>query len=480
MRISIATKIFIVLSIFLAETLLLVPTFYHFNRSHDRAMSMHRAEDERLDLINSLQLVLGQVIMPANDFLVAGGDLNEPENFKRLDAKANDLIKKIDKLGFETKKESELFDYIKQEYSKINDIAQKIFSIPNAARDPQAGRLMEQLDEIADEAIIATEGFHWFANSRIENTNIASQKTKRSLDIIIGLAVISNAIIIVLTGIFLKSSIISPLGVIKEAALEIGRGNLNKKININTKDEIEELASSFNEMTKDLKQTQEALVQSEKLTVVGEFASGIAHDIRNPLMVINGRIELLESEDLPVDITEKMNIIKKQTQHIQEMVNRLLSYSKKSKLDIKALNINELIKGMPPLLSFYPDFKKIEWKEELQEKIPQVRGDFNQLQEVFINLALNAIQAIVGKGSITVETIYNSANNEVMVIVRDTGPGIDRENIQKMFDPFFTTKEKGTGLGLAICRKIIDMHKGKIEVESTVGKGTTFTIKLPC
>jgi len=131
------------------------------------------------------------------------------------------------------------------------------------------------------------------------------------------------------------------------------------------------------------------------------------------------------------------------------------------------------------LLSDYPEFKKIIWKEQFQQELPLGEGDFGQLQEVFVNLGLNACQAMSAGGEITVETKHNESERFIDVLVRDTGQGIDETQLSKLFDPFFTTKEKGTGLGLAMCRKIIDAHKGSMEVESIVGKGTTFIVKIP-
>ena len=143
------------------------------------------------------------------------------------------------------------------------------------------------------------------------------------------------------------------------------------------------------------------------------------------------------------------------------------------------MDLNELLQSILPLVSYYPQFKKITWKEQFQKDLPAVKGDFNQLQEVFVNLGLNACQAIPDWGELTITTRYNKGESHVEVLVSDTGQGMDDEQLQKLFDPFFSTKEKGTGLGLSICRNIIDLHKGSIEVKSAPGKGTTFTVRLP-
>jgi len=137
-----------------------------------------------------------------------------------------------------------------------------------------------------------------------------------------------------------------------------------------------------------------------------------------------------------------------------------------------------VLKSVSPLIAYYPEFKKVTWKEELTEILPPIEGDFNQLQEVFLNLALNACQAMPDGGNITIVS-KKAGDGFVEVSVIDTGKGISKENMEKLFTPFFTTKDDGTGLGLPICHNSIEIHSGKITVESVPGTGTTFKVKLP-
>ncbi|MFH0732321.1 MAG: PAS domain S-box protein [Candidatus Omnitrophota bacterium] len=227
------------------------------------------------------------------------------------------------------------------------------------------------------------------------------------------------------------------------------------------------------------KKIEQQMVQSAKMAAVGQLASGVAHEINNPLLVIMGRLELLDDEELAENVTKTIETVQAQSQRIRTLVDRLLSYSKKRKPDMKPLDLNHLLKNVAPLLAYYPEFRKITWKENLQDNLPLVKGDFNQLQEVFVNLGLNACQATKEGDEITVVTRHDKQNNLVEALVTDTGSGMNQDQMQHLFDPFFTTKEKGTGLGLSICSNIIEQHKGKIDVESEIGKGTTFTIKLP-
>lgn len=235
-------------------------------------------------------------------------------------------------------------------------------------------------------------------------------------------------------------------------------------------------------MAKDItgkKKVEEQILQSEKMAAVGRLASGVAHEINNPLFVILGRLDLVEGMKMPENLQKTFNTVKAQAQRMRNIVDRLLSYSRVKQLDLKPLDAKELLQSIPPLLNYYSEFKKSTWKEEFQKSIPMIKGDFSHLQEVLVNLGLNACQAMPDGGEIKVATKYTEGADVVELLISDAGQGMNDEQLQKLFDPFFTTKEKGTGLGLAIVRNIVDMHKGKISVESTLGRGTTFRIRLP-
>jgi len=228
------------------------------------------------------------------------------------------------------------------------------------------------------------------------------------------------------------------------------------------------------------KKLEMELVQSEKLAAIGQLASGVAHEINNPLLVIIGRLEMLSAEDINInpEVKRTVEIVRNQAARMRTIVDRLLLYSRKKTPQMDMVDINEILKTISPLLAYYPEFKNIIWKEELAEGLPKVKGDFNQLQEVFVNIGLNACQAMQKGGVITMRS-ENKNGDFTEVIFKDTGVGIKKEHLGKLFTPFFTTKDRGAGLGLAICQTIIKSHGGSIEVESEEGKGTIFKIKLP-
>ncbi len=227
------------------------------------------------------------------------------------------------------------------------------------------------------------------------------------------------------------------------------------------------------------KEMEQQMIQSEKMAAVGQLASGVAHEINNPLLVIMGRLDMMEDEKIPEELAKTLDTIKAQSQRMRSVVDRLLTYSRAKKPEVKPLDLNQLLESIAPLLSYHPEFKKITWKEQLEKPLPPVKGDFNQLQEVFVNLGVNACQAMPNGGELSITTRHNKDTNCVEVLVKDSGEGMTDEQLNKLFNPFFSTKDTGTGLGLAICRKIIELHNGRIRVASTHGKGTTFTVELP-
>jgi PAS domain S-box-containing protein len=227
------------------------------------------------------------------------------------------------------------------------------------------------------------------------------------------------------------------------------------------------------------KRIEARMMQNEKMAAIGQLAAGVAHEINNPLLVILGRLDMLKiaEENINPEIKKTFDIVKSQAKRMRLITDRLLFYSRKKPVYMDMVDVNDILKTISPLLAYYPEFQKIVWKEEFQDNLPKVKGDFNQLQEVFLNISINACQAISQGGMITISS--HLKGNIVEVWVKDTGDGITKNNLEKLFLPFFTTKDKGTGLGLALCHSIIRSHEGTIDVESAIGKGSIFKVGLP-
>lgn len=231
-----------------------------------------------------------------------------------------------------------------------------------------------------------------------------------------------------------------------------------------------------------LKKTQAELIQSEKLASIGQLAGGVAHEINNPLLVILGRAEFaLDKLEEGHPAAKDLEVIHAQTERIAEIVRNLLSFSRTSKVgDSKPVDINNVIEKTLSLTELQMKKCNISVVRDLSDDLPELWGNPGQLQQVFVNITLNAYQAMskVG-GTFTVST--KATDDSMVVRFSDTGPGISPEDRETIFEPFYTTKDEteGTGLGLAISRGIIHAHGGKIEAGGAPGEGAIFTVELP-
>jgi len=230
---------------------------------------------------------------------------------------------------------------------------------------------------------------------------------------------------------------------------------------------------------------QQQLIQSEKLSAIGELISGIAHELNNPLTGVMGYSQLLQlREDLDDRAKESLLKINNLALRCQKIVQNLLSFARKQKPERKLADINEILEKTVELRSYDLQVNNIEISRELDADLPKTIADAHQLQQVFLNLLTNGEQAMLeahGKGRLTIRTRTNSQQTKILIEITDDGPGIPERHLTRIFDPFFTTKEvgKGTGLGLSISYGMIKEHGGNIYARSRLGKGTTFTIELP-
>jgi two-component system NtrC family sensor kinase len=227
-------------------------------------------------------------------------------------------------------------------------------------------------------------------------------------------------------------------------------------------------------------QMEDQLMQAEKLSSIGLLAAGIAHEVNTPIAGISSYTQMLLKEtpesDRNVPILKK---IEKQTFRAAEIVNGLLNFSRLNNSEFASLNINQLINDSLALLDHQLQINRIKVESQYDDSLPPIYGNTGKLQQVFINLFLNARDAMPSGGELAVQT--GMIDSAVVVDITDTGIGIPEENLRKIFDPFFTTKAigKGTGLGLSVTYGIIQEHGGRIFVDSNSGRGTHFRLKLP-
>jgi PAS domain S-box-containing protein len=233
------------------------------------------------------------------------------------------------------------------------------------------------------------------------------------------------------------------------------------------------------------KQLQQQLIQSEKLSAIGELISGIAHELNNPLTGVMGYSQLLQlRKDLDDRAKESLFKINNLALRCQKIVQNLLSFARKQKPERTLSNINDILEKTVDLRSYEFQVNNIEISLELDRSLPKTIADAHQLQQVFLNVLTNAEQAMLeahGKGHLTIQTKTNAQKSHITVEIADDGPGIPESHLTRIFDPFFTTKEvgKGTGLGLSLSYGMIKEHGGNIYARSRLGDGSTFVVELP-
>ena len=286
----------------------------------------------------------------------------------------------------------------------------------------------------------------------------------------------------------LSNSITKPIRNLVSASLKLAKGDLSHRVEGMPEDAIGELGKAFNSMADAIEERDEQLkeyvkkkiMKSERLAMIGQLAAGVAHEINNPLGSIliysHLLLEDLEEKDIHRENLEK---IVNQATRCKEIVKGLLDFSRQTEPKMNQRDMNKIVNEVLSLVERQVMFQNIKVTKKLSKSLPMVMLDEAQIQQVFMNIVLNAVEAMEGQGELIIETTSNGEFIETKFI--DTGCGISEQNIEKLFEPFFSYKKKGygIGLGLAISYGIIKKHNGEIIVKSEVGKGSTFTIRLP-
>jgi signal transduction histidine kinase len=241
----------------------------------------------------------------------------------------------------------------------------------------------------------------------------------------------------------------------------------------------EVLAERVEERTRELRETQAQLIQAEKLAALGELAAGIAHEINNPLHILQLYVEHMNLQVTPdTPFAEFLDPMHNALDNIARLAGQLRDFSRPASGEWKPVRVNDTLASVLRLVNKEMMHCQIEVVQRLTPDLPMVSGDVRQLEQVFLNIILNARDAMPGGGRMTIETY--AGEGVIHIRFADTGAGIEEENLTRIFEPYFTTKEdRGTGLGLAICQRIVTQHGGRISVSSRLGEGAIFIIHLP-
>lgn len=336
------------------------------------------------------------------------------------------------------------------------------------------------------------DGIRYILLASTEARLAAFEQTRLTL---VGLSIVGLMVGAAIVWVFVRR-ITRPLVELRASAEAVGRGDFSRRIETFSNDEFGELAVAFNRMTTNLqtsraeleralqqvKMTQAQLIQSEKLSAVGQFVAGVAHELNNPLTTVVGYSELLQQTQADEKTRGFLERIAKSAHRCHKIVQSLLSFARQHPPERKLVQIQTALDEVLEIMAYELRTSNVTVVRDCASDLPRILADGHQLQQVFVNILNNARQAIEPferDGRIVIQTRH--AGDSVVIAFSDNGPGIRPENVARIFDPFFTTKPvgKGTGLGLSLCYGIIQEHGGKISARSEPGQGATFTIELP-
>jgi signal transduction histidine kinase len=276
--------------------------------------------------------------------------------------------------------------------------------------------------------------------------------------------------------ILTMNAIGKPITDLHKAVEIVGAGNLDHKVATTRKDEIGQLSHAFDQMTQNVRETREHLLRAERFAAIGETAAMVGHDLRNPLQGIAGAVYNLKTEEdsrLSKEGKEMLQIIQEDIGRSDKIINDLLEYSRELRLELSETNVKSITQDA---LAKVKIPKRVRVVDSTKNQ-PLIALDLEKMRRVFLNLTLNAVDAMPKGGTLTIASTRSGDN--IHVTFKDTGEGMTTETLAKLWSPLFTTKAKGMGFGTSIAKRLVEAHGGSISVESKLGKGSTFTVTLP-
>jgi len=300
------------------------------------------------------------------------------------------------------------------------------------------------------------------------------------------MVITASAILAVLAGSSMlwwlnRRLVVRPVAALLEGTRRVSEGDLSTVIPVSGRHELSALAKAFNEMTRNLADTQRQLAQADKLASVGRLAAGVAHEINNPLTGVLSYASLLRKRmDHDVPACEDLDVIVRETVRCRGIIRGLLDFARPTAPARKIMDLNEVVRRAVSVVMTQLTLNQVNLSLDLATELPEVQADANQIQQVVVNLLLNAADAIGAAGGNIRATTRSGPSSTIEFLLEDSGRGIAAEDLPRIFEPFFTTKgNHGTGLGLAVSWGIVEAHGGALEVQSVLGEGTRFTLRLP-
>jgi two-component system NtrC family sensor kinase len=473
MKLSLRRKIILTFALFLVAGVAIWSTNYYKHRLLTRKLQIL---EKKTDLFNT---ILEARRYEKNYFLsLELGSLLEAKSYVRLAEKklssiisnygqytlAKNLKQKLDELQDYENSLSSFLGYYEGSHLKVDQ--RLLDTFPDRQKEV---RRLGRLITVEMEEILAEE--------RQYVNRLANESRLYHMAALGGILLLS-----ILTSVYLVFNVNRPLKAIEEAIHKISRGDYDNIPALSTGDEFESLVTNLNRMIEELNRRGEQLVQSEKMASLGTLTSGVAHELNNPLNNISTSVQILLEELEDGDKEYKRQLLldaEEQIERERDIVKALLEFSRETSFNLQKVHFRDLVEQTVQLIK-----SEVPANVELKVDVPdgiRAKIDSRRIQQVLINLVLNAIQAMEDGGELDIEASEADGKGEFSFKVKDSGKGISPQDVQKIFDPFFTTKDvgKGSGLGLSVSHGIVRQHGGRIEVESEPGKGTTFTVHLP-
>jgi two-component system NtrC family sensor kinase len=381
------------------------------------------------------------------------------------------------------------------------------------------GRVLSMVTPLRSSPDCTTSACHAHPRERVVvgvlDVGVSLVQVDKDLSVFRRVTLVLSALLALLLGAVFwyvaKYRVVRPVEALVQATRRVAHDDLDTEIHVDARGELGLLAASFNEMTRSLRRVegelqslneqleekveertgelraaQDTLVRTEKLSSLGKLSASIAHEINNPLagILTFAKLMIRTIEHGPVGEAERRTLVKqlalvqRESERCSAIVRNLLDFARERPLQLKDVDVNQVVEEVFQLVANQVAIQGLLVEKDLA-RVPMVDADFGQMRQAFMNIVINAIEAIGKGGHLRVATRPLPEEDAVEIVFQDDGPGIPPELMQKIFDPFFTTKEKGTGLGLSVVYGIVDRHKGRVSVDSEPGKGTRFTIRLP-
>jgi len=477
---SIMVLIVGVLGLFTASTVQILRTNYN---DYERSKKIGENSAEIVETLQKIKVAVDHMVL---DIGLQG------KNFPSLLAQLKNQIDEWGSLSTEPEEKDD-FEKFNLRLKVLNTYFDQVVSL---VKLNEKMMVMDKMDEqVLPELKQTTQLIHLFSYSKLNKSELLAAKIRRVSNIartmswILFLATFLVGLVLALR---IYRTIAAPMDKLQEGIRKFGAGDWNLKFEHFDTPEIEELAKTMEEMAASLKNLQAKVVQMDRMAAVGTLAGGVAHELNNPLTGVLGIAQILVEKLEPGDkrrvMAEKIHEAAKRCQNI---VHSLLSFSRQAEIQLVPTNVNELLNSAISLCQADIHSREILVFYERNNNLPKISVSPNHVQQVFLNLITNAMDAMTPGGKLTILTQFQPAQpgldenfpyGAVVVTFKDTGSGIAMENIPKVFEPFFTTKDigKGTGLGLSVSYSIIKQHQGSIQVQSDgLGMGCTFTVTLP-